>query len=129
MKRLDRAVEPFTIVLLCASAILSALLEVAFLAQFYIGTVIVPVVILAALVGNIVLPLWGFRTVHQISGALLPVVCWLVPILVLTMYNRPEGDLFVLGEFYQDAAFYGLLLVGAAAGFGTIVVLTGRFTR
>jgi hypothetical protein len=45
------------------------------------------------------------------------------------MYTRPEGDLFVLGEFYQDVAFYGLLLIGAAAGFGTIVLLAGRFSR
>ena len=115
--------------LLCGCALLSSLLELAFLAEFYAGTAIVPVTILAAVISNIVLPLWGFRTVNTLSGAVLPVLSWLVPILALTMYNRPEGDLFVIGEFHQDTAFYGLLLLGAAAGFGTIVKLSGRAAR
>ncbi|HZZ97556.1 MAG TPA: hypothetical protein VFE19_11085 [Jatrophihabitantaceae bacterium] len=108
---------------------MSSLLELVFLAEFYVGTVIVPIMILAALVGNILLPLWGFRTVWRISGAVLPLVSWLIPMLALTMYNRPEGDLFVIGEFHQDTAFYGLLLIGAAAGFGTIVMISGRAAR
>jgi hypothetical protein len=115
--------------LLCGCALLSSLLELVFLAEFYIGTAIVPVMILAGLAGNILLPLWGFRTVGRISGAVLPLVSWLIPMLALTMYNRPEGDLFVIGEFHQDTAFYGLLLIGAAAGFGTIVMISGRATR
>jgi hypothetical protein len=113
------------IALLCACAAMSALLELLFIGQFYIGTILIPVVVLAALVGNVVLPVWGFRTVHRASGAVLPVVFWLIPILVLTMYTRPEGDLFVITPYWQEWAFYGLLLAGAVTGFGTIVVLGG----
>jgi hypothetical protein len=120
----DRVLDAVSLVLLCGCAVLSALLELAFLTQFYSGTALIPVTIAAALVGNVVLPVWGFRTVQRVFGALLPVLSWLIPILVLTMYNRPEGDLFVLGAYYQDAGFYGLLLAGAAAGFGTVVVLS-----
>jgi hypothetical protein len=116
-------------VLLCASAVLSSLLELVFLGEFYAGTAIVPVVILAALVGNVLLPLEGYRAANRMAGAVWPVLCWLVPMLALTMYNRPEGDLFVLGEFHQDVAFYGLLLAGAVAGVATIVTLTGRVSR
>jgi hypothetical protein len=119
------AADWVAIALLCGCAALSALLELLFIGQFYVGTAIIPLVILAALVGNVLLPRWGFRTVHRASGAVLPIVAWLIPILVLTMYTRPEGDLFVIKLYGQELGFYGLLLVGAAAGFGTIVVLGG----
>jgi hypothetical protein len=114
-----------TVALLCGAAVLNALLDVAFMAQFYAGTVIVPVTILAAVVGNVLLPWLGRRAVGRTAGAVLPVVCWLVPTLVLTMYNRPEGDLFVIAEYQQQYAFYGLLIAGATAGFVTVVVLGG----
>jgi hypothetical protein len=113
------------VALLCACAVLSALLELLFVGQFYIGTMIVPVVVIVAIVGNVLLPVWGFRIVHRISGAVLPVLSWLIPILVLSMYTRPEGDLFVIAEFHQQWVFYGLLLLGAGAGFATVVVLSG----
>jgi len=56
-------------------------------------------------------------------GAVVPVVLWLIVILVPTLYNRPEGDIFVLAEHGQQYAYYGLLFAGAIAGFATIVVL------
>lgn len=111
-------------VFVCGSAALAALLELLFLAQFYIGKVIVPVVILAAIVGNVVLPRLGNAILGSVKGAVLPVALWLIVILVPTLYNRPEGDLFVLGVHGQQYAYYGLLFAGAIAGFGTIVVLS-----
>jgi hypothetical protein len=127
MKR-DRVIDALNLVLLCGCALLSGLLELMFLGEFYAGAAIVPAPIAGAIAGNILLPVWGFRTLQQVKGAVLPVLSWLIPILVLTMYNRPEGDLFVLGAYYQDAAFYGLLLAGAACGFGTVVVVSGAGT-
>jgi hypothetical protein len=41
----------------------------------------------------------------------------------------PEGDIFVLAEQGQQWTFYALLLVGAAAGFATVVVITGSSQR
>jgi hypothetical protein len=119
------AAEWLGVALLCACAVLSALLELLFIGQFYVGTVIIPLVIIAGLAGNVLLPVWGLRIVHTASGAVLPVVCWLIPILALTMYNRPEGDVMVLGLYGQQWGFYGLLLIGAGAGFATIVVAGG----
>jgi hypothetical protein len=113
-----------TVALLCGCAVISALLELLFV-PLYVGSVLVPVVVVAALVGNVVLPRWGFAATGRAAGAVLPVLCWLVVVLGLTMYQRPEGDIFVLGGNAQQWAFYALLLVGAAAGFATIVVSAG----
>jgi hypothetical protein len=123
------AAEWLAVALLCGCAFLSALLELLFLGQFYVGTFLVPVVVVAAIVGNIVLPLWGSRIVHTVGGAVWPVLAWLVPILVLTMYTRPEGDLFVIAEYEQQWVFYALLLLGAGAGFATVVSVSGRGNR
>jgi hypothetical protein len=123
------AAEWVSFVLICACAALSAVLELMFLTQFYIGTVIVPVVVLAAIGGNLVFPRWGRSVIGAAKGAVLPVALWLLVVLVPVLYNRPEGDLFVLGVHGQNYAFYALLLGGAIAGFGTIVVATGRPVR
>jgi hypothetical protein len=120
------AIEWLSFAFICGSMVLSALLEVMFLGQFYAGTVIIPVVVLAAIVGNLMLPWWGSAVLASGKGAVIPVVLWLVVVLVLTLYNRPEGDVFVLGNEGQQYAFYGLLFGGAIAGFVSIVLATGR---
>ncbi len=117
------AAEWASFVLVCASAALAALLELLFLGRFYVGKVIVPVVIVAAIVGNLALPRLAKAVVGTTRGAVAPVALWLLVILVPTLYNRPEGDIFVLGIYGQQYAYYGLLFAGAIAGFGTIVVL------
>jgi hypothetical protein len=115
--------------LICGSAALSALLELMFLTEFYRGKVIIPVVVLAAIAGNLLLPRWGLSVIRAAMGAVIPVALWLLVVLVPVLYTRPEGDLFVLGNHGQNYAFYGLLLGGAIAGFATIVVATGRPVR
>lgn len=125
----DRVVDGVSVAFLTAAALLSGLLEVTFLSQWYVGTVIIPVMILAAIAGNIALPWWGYRILQRPLGSVLPVLAWLLPVLALTMYDRPEGDLFVLGAYGEDTAFYALLLVGAAGGFATVVLTAGRPQR
>lgn len=120
------ALDWVSFALICGSTVLSALLEVMFLSQFYVGTVIVPVVVLAAIAGNVLLPRWGSAVLASGKGAVITVVLWLVVVLALTLYNRPEGDVFVLGNHGQQYAFYGLLFGGAVAGFVSIVQATGR---
>ena len=114
--------------IVCACQFLAGLLELFFLAQFYLGTVLIPLVIIVAIVGNIALPRWGFQIVGRTAGVALPMICWLIPVLGLTMYTRPEGDVFVLGELGQQYAYFGMLLVGAVAGFSTVVINAGRTT-
>jgi hypothetical protein len=118
------AADWVALVLVCASAALAALLELMFLAKFYVGSVIIPVTIVAAVAGNIVLPRIGRYVFGTVRGAIAPIALWLLVILVPTLYNRPEGDLFVLGVYGQQYAYYGLLFGGAVAGFGTVIVLS-----
>jgi hypothetical protein len=120
------AVEWVTLALICASSALSALLELLFLGQFYVGSIIVPLVIVAAIAGNLALPRWGMSVIGAGKGAVLPMLCWLIVLLVPSLYNRPEGDLFVIASYGQEYAFYGLLLGGSLAGFATIVTRTVR---
>lgn len=122
-------VEWVTLGLVCASSMLSALLELLFVARFYVGTVIVPLVVIAAVVGNAGLSWWGFRLAGSTRGAVLPLVSWLLVVLGLTLYNRPEGDLFVINEYGEQGAFYALVLIGAGAGFATVMILSGRAVR
>lgn len=124
-----RLVDWLSILLLCASAVLCGLLEVAFIGQFYVGATIVPVVVLASIVTNTVLPLLGHRAVGATRGAVLPVLFWLITVLGLSIYTRPEGDLFVTSAFDQDWAFYGMLLLGTVAGFISIVRAGGLAPR
>lgn len=120
------AVEWVTFALICGSAVLSATLELMFLSEWYIGTVLVPFVILAAIAGNFALPRWGFSVVGSARGAVIPVGLWVLVIVLPTLYVRPEGDIFVLGNRYQNLGFYGLLFAGATAGFATVVLSTSR---
>jgi hypothetical protein len=118
-----------SLALICASAAFSALLELLFLARFYVGTVIVPLVVLVAVVGNAALSAWGFSIARSTRGAVLPLAGWLLVVLGLSLYTRPEGDLFVINAYHEQAAFYALLLLGAGAGFATTIVLSGRAAR
>src|SRR5664279_1391067 len=104
--------EWVSVALLCGCAVLSAVLELLFLAEFYLGKVIVPVMVLAALVGNTLLSGWGFRIVGYARGAVLPLAFWVATLLGLSLFSRPEGDLFVIDAFHQTGAFYALLLMG-----------------
>ncbi|HEY2296637.1 MAG TPA: DUF6113 family protein [Jatrophihabitans sp.] len=120
------AVEWVTLALIGGSAILSAVLELLFLSRWYAGTVLVPVVILAAIGGNVALPYWGYTVLGRVMGAVLPVGLWLIVIVLLTLYTRPEGDILVAGNHGQNLGFYGLFFGGAIAGFVTIARLTTR---
>jgi hypothetical protein len=111
-------------VLVAGCAFLAALLEVGFLGEFYYGKAIIPVVVLGAIAGNLVLPRLGLAALGRTVGAIVPVAIWLLIVLIPAVYNRPEGDLFVLGTYGQQYAYYGLLFGGAIAGFATVITTT-----
>jgi hypothetical protein len=112
------------VVLLSVCAILSAALEVLFV-PLYLGSVVFPIVVVFAVVGNIVLPRLAFGLVPSPRAALAPFLSWLIVVLVLVFLPRPEGDVLVEGAGGQVYTFYGLLLGGAVAGTVTIVLLKG----
>jgi hypothetical protein len=110
--------------LLTACAVLSGVLEVLFI-PFYIGASLVPVVVIFAVAGNVLFPLWCYREVPAAGAAALPFAAWVLPVLVLPLYPRAEGDVLVLGGNGQQWTFYGVVLLGCGAGFATIVRVTG----
>jgi hypothetical protein len=59
--------------------------------------------------------------VDRPAGSAAPFLCWLVPVLVLALLPRPEGDVLVAGSGGQQYAFYGVLLGGCVAGFISLV--------
>jgi hypothetical protein len=120
------AVGLISLVLTCASAVLCGLLELMLVGQFYVGGQIIPLVIIAAVVSNIGLPVLGYRAVRAPRGAILPVVCWLITVLFLSIYERPEGDLLVISAYGQQWGFYGVLLLGGIAGFASIILVGQR---
>jgi hypothetical protein len=101
-----------------------ALVEVFWL-PLRIGGVLVPLSVLAAVVGNLMLT----AAAHRVSGsrlvAVLPAVVWLV-VAVAAMIRRPEGDLVLTGGGATGTVNLLFLLLGVtAAAFGVGRALAG----
>lgn len=91
-----------------------------------VGGVLVPVSVLAAAVGNVLL----VRLAHRLSGsravAVLPAVVWLV-VALAAMVRRPEGDLVLVGSGVLGAIGMAYLLFGMlGAAFACARVLATR---
>ncbi len=127
-QRLDRWAGILAAVLACLSAVLFGVLDVLFV-PLYVGANLIPVAAAGAVVGNIALPALAARGAARIGAGVVALVCWFVPVVVLTMYVRPEGDVIVLAENDQEYSFYGLLLGGVVAGIATLAVLSRRTPR
>jgi hypothetical protein len=106
-----------------AIGVLAALLEV-FLLPLYVGSVIVPLSIVLAVVGNVAGPWLSRSLVGSTTGAVLPFLAWVLVVLVLAMLPRPEGDVIVPGAGSVELVFWGTLIGGTVAGLITIVVTT-----
>ena len=119
--------------LVCAGASVAAAAWLAVVEVLWLplrsGTLLVPVSVLAAVVGNLVV----VEATHLLSGsravAVLPAVTWLV-VAVGASFRRPEGDLVILGGS-GDLGVLGLvfLLAGVAAAavaVGRVLARPGR---
>jgi hypothetical protein len=105
-----------------------ALVEVFWL-PLRIGGVLVPLSVLAAVVGNLLL----VGAAHRLSGsrvvAVLPALVWLV-VAIAAMNQRPEGDLVMTGGGVTGTINLGFLLLGVtAAAFGVGRALAGPRRR
>lgn len=110
------------VVLICAVAALAGVLEALF-TPYYIGKVIAPFAVLAALASNAVLPRMARALVPTTLAAVLPFLTWLVVIIAFGVVARPEGDVILPGAPGKvEAVVYGVLLGGALAG--TVSVVT-----
>lgn len=112
----DRFVTALGIAALVGSGILSALLEM-FLIPLYAGSTLVPITVVFALGGNVLL-LWLARELAPGSGwRLAPFAGWLLTIVVFALFTRPEGDVIVPGGGGGlEWTGYGVVLGGALAG-------------
>jgi hypothetical protein len=101
-----------------------ALVEVFWL-PLRVGGVHVPVSIVAAVVGNLLL----VRVTHWATGsgrlAVLPAIAWLV-VVVASLIRRPEGDLVLTGSGSTGLVSLAFLLCGVlAAAFASGTALAG----
>jgi hypothetical protein len=109
------------IVLLCLAAIVAAALEL-FLVPLRDGTAMVPVSVLFAAVGNVALPRLGRAFADRTGAMVAPFVAWLVPMVLLALTARPEGDVVIPGGGDEQWVYYLALLAGGIAGMVTVAV-------
>jgi hypothetical protein len=111
------------VALLAASAALAGLLEV-LLVPLYVGSVILPVAVLFAVVGNVALPRLARVLVPRTLAAGAPFGAWLLVVVLFGVVTRPEGDVILPGSPSSvEFVTYGVLLGGTLAGTVTLVML------
>jgi hypothetical protein len=123
-------VEPVTawdwlgVALIAVCAAFAALLE-ALLVPLYIGSWLVPIAVVLALVSNVALPRMAKSLVPTTLATLAPFGAWLIVMLGFGSVSRPEGDVILPGSPGKlELVTYGVLLGGALVGTATIVWLS-----
>ena len=79
-----------------------------------VAGVLVPVSVVAAVVGNLVLPRLALRLTGSRVVAALPALTW-AAVVVAAMDRRPEGDLILIGTGVLGAVNLAFLLLGVLA--------------
>ena len=114
------------VALLCACAVLAALLAL-FLVPLYAGSVVVPVAVVVALASNVALPRLARALVETTVATVLPFLSWLLVVIVIGVMPRPEGDVVLPGgRGALPWVSYGVLLGGALAGTLTVALSGAR---
>jgi hypothetical protein len=122
----DRAADSLAVrvaagVLISAFSVGLALIE-AFLVPLRVSTVPLPICVLLAVAGNVVLTKLAVRQTGSIACGVLQPALWLIVIVVLSL-PRAEGDLIVPGS----ATGLVFLFAGAVAGaYGVASEITRR---
>jgi hypothetical protein len=104
-----------------------ALVEVFWL-PLRVGGVLVPVSVLAAVVGNLLVVAEAYRWSRSRVVAVLPALAWLAVALAATR-RRPEGDLVIVGTGalgYVGLAFLLIGVVAAAFAVGRVLAAPRR---
>jgi hypothetical protein len=126
--RADRALTIAGLVALCGCGVLSALFEM-LLVPLYAGSTLVPITVLFAIGGNIVLVLLGRELVPAGAARTAPFVAWALTVIAVNLFPRPEGDVILPGGGWVEAIGYGVVFGGLAAGVFTAVLTAPRPTR
>jgi hypothetical protein len=112
-------------VVYCAVGVLSGVIEV-LLIPLYLGSVIFPITVLIAIIGNVLLPHLVHSLVDWRWAIAAPFIGWLVAVIALSYFNANGGTVLVPG--YGQAQYVGLALIfiGTLAGFIGVVREFGR---
>jgi hypothetical protein len=98
-------------VLVAAAALESAVLEV-FYVPLRVGTTVLPVSVLAAVLLNVALPALMYAATANRLATAVPAVLWLVVVVGLSI-GRPEGDVVLPGDWIGLALLFGGALAAA----------------
>ena len=99
----------------------------AFLVPLRVGTVMVPVSPVLAVVGNITVGILGARAAGSRLGAVVPGAGWLIAVLTLGS-ARPEGDVILPGGGAEGAVALAFILLGAVAAAVAVGLGSSRST-
>ena len=117
---IGRVLDVAGVVVVCAAAALAGMLEV-LLVPLYAGRVLVPVAVVLAIAGNLVLPRLARSLADSTWVAAAPVVVWLIVTVGLGFTARPEGDVLLPGGGYVQWVGFGVFLGGLGAGLATVI--------
>lgn len=120
-RRRGGVIEWVGVAVLVAAGALAALLEL-FLVPLYSGSTLVPVTVLLAVAGNVLLPRLAKALVASTLAIVLPLLAWLFVVFVVGLTARPEGDVVLPGSGGAVWAGYGVLFGGVVAGIATAVI-------
>jgi hypothetical protein len=109
----------FSLILFTALAVLCAVIEVT-LVPLRLGTTVVPLSVLLAIVSNVAVPTLSRRAVPVTAAALLPALAWAATVIVLSS-ARPEGDVLLVGTAPLVYVTYALLGAGIVSAMATVV--------
>ncbi len=116
---LSPALAVLSVVVFTAVAILSAAVEVV-LVPIRVGTVVVPVSVALAVLGNICVPVLSRRAVPITVAAVVPALAWVITVLFLSQ-ARPEGDVLLVGSTPLAYVTYALFGAGIVTLMVTVV--------
>lgn len=107
--------------IVCASAIVAGTIEV-LLIPLHVGGTALPITVLFGILTAFALPRLGLWLTQTLAGGVVPLACWLITVLAVAFYPRPEGDVLVLGgKSSQQWVLFAMIVAGALAGFRTVL--------
>jgi hypothetical protein len=115
--------ERLAVVLIGWCGALAALLE-SMLVPWYVGTFLMPVATILAVLSNIALPILGRQAIPHMGAAAAPFLAWLAVVIALAGVGQSEGDvIFPGGNAWLTVQSYGVIFGGTLAGAVTLLIL------
>jgi hypothetical protein len=111
-------VQVLSVVLFSLTAALASAITV-LLVPLRIGTSVLPLSVLMALVTTIGVPVLSRRVVDHVLASVLPLIAWIATLVGLST-QRPEGDVLLPGTSPLEYVTYAVMIVGVIAGLVTV---------